>query len=737
MERDETNCLFLTGMGGIGKSTLVRECIANCHERLDAVLYLYYNGSMQKTIADDGQLRINTVERMQEESTEDYFRRKVRVLRDLAAGKRILLVVDNFEGTPDEDFAAVLGTGCKTIVVSRREVPDTGYATLRLREISDREELYALFECYLRRELDETEFDHLDEIIRAVLGHTLALQLIARQVECSHISIAQAAALLREKGFSDMAPEKVDYVKDWQLHQNTVARIVHVIFQADHMLDRKKALLKALSMFPAAGVDINVFSDLTMLETKDPLNELAREGWMQMEGRQLSLHPVVQEVVRRWEWSRMDWDVCGLVMYDILERIELETQRENIPWRQLLDMQLLKACMEEDPATDATVREYAAGKGLEGDFLLKCIENSNQGQITDRRKLRVWLDMAESVLDYCRRETDVREMKMYYPLLYVTVMNMPPDREDYILEHAKEWLASLEEDGWDYAKGKVVLDLYDRIISIYEEREESRMAYFELKKVERIARESRHHYLKGQYYMILVGYLQSITDWYYGKNAQTGNILKLLFAVGKAIWHLKRDRTDDSKVMYTEALLSKVYLLTLSFPWRYRKIIRLLVTAKGIVEACTQEYAKIRKRYYVTEAWFYTLILRDYEEMTHSMLRAEEIAQATADMPLSVIDDVILPWMAMLGEFRKYEEAAEKLKKGIQMCEKDEYKGIIPYIRKRVHLYACLLDMYYLGGDFTKCREVIGIIDEENSRNREYGVVKVIEEGYREEIFNG
>lgn len=139
----------------------------------------------------------------------------------------------------------------------------------------------------------------------------------------------------------------------------------------------------------------------------------------------------------------------------------------------------------------------------------------------------------------------------------------------------------------------------------------------------------------------------------------------------------------------------------------------------------------------MTEAWFYTLILRDYEEMTHSMLRAEEIAQATADMPLSVIDDVILPWMAMLGEFRKYEEAAEKLKKGIQMCEKDEYKGIIPYIRKRVHLYACLLDMYYLGGDFTKCREVIGIIDEENSRNREYGVVKVIEEGYREEIFNG
>ena len=285
------------------------------------------------------------------------------------------------------------------------------------------------------------------------------------------------------------------------------------------------------------------------------------------------------------------------------------------------------------------------------------------------------------------------------------------------------------------AKG-MVLDLYDRVMNIYEERKESRMAYSELKKAERIARESRNHYNKGQYYMMLVGYLESITDWYYGKKAQTGNILKLLFAVDKAIWHLKKGRTDESRGMYIEALLSKAHLLTLSFPWRSRKIIRLLVTAEGIVEEHAQEYSEIRKSYYITEAWFCTLLLGDYEKMTDAMSRAEEIVQATVDTPLAMIDDVILPWMAMLDEFGKYEEAAEKLKKGIQLCEKDEYSGIVPYIRKKVHLYACLLDMYYLGGDFAKCREVIGIIDEENLRNREYGVVKEIEARYREEVFS-
>ena len=91
----------------------------------------------------------------------------------------------------------------------------------------------------------------------------------------------------------------------------------------------------------------------------------------------------------------------------------------------------------------------------------------------------------------------------------------------------------------------------------------------------------------------------------------------------------------------------------------------------------------------------------------------------------------------MLCEFRRYDEAARKLKEGIRMCGKEEYRGVIPYIRKKVDLYACLLDVYYLSGDFEKCREVIGVIDEENRKNRDVGVVKVIAEDYRGEVFGG
>lgn len=737
LDADKTNCLFLTGMGGMGKSTLVRGYIADHRSRFDAVLYLYYNDSIQKMITDDSQLRVNIVEKTMEESTSDYFHRKLRVLRDLAAGRRILLVVDNFDGEPDEDFSAILDIGWKVIVVSRLEIPKTGYATLALKAISDRADLYDLFECYVGRGLDDEELSCVDEMIRRVFGHTLALQLIARQVACSHISVAQATALLREKGFSDIAPEKVDYVKDWRLYQDTVADIIGVIFQAGEMEDMEKALLKALSMFSLVGIGINTFSYLLSLDTKDPINWLAREGWVQIDEDLVSLHPVVREVIRRWKWTELDQSACGLVMFSILKQILIKTEKENLSREQLQDMQMMKASMEEDPEFDREVREYADGLGIEGDIFLERIANSSQSQASDYQELRTCLNMAEEILDYYGKEPNLEKTKLYYELLYQGFMNMPLEREDYILTHAREWVSALDEDDWKQMKGKNILDFYDRIMTIYGERDDYKAAYCELKKAEMAARRFRSHCVKGRYYMMLSEYYGYITHWYYGRNAQIGNIWRKNNAINKAIWHLKRDPEDESKVLYVEALLSKAHLLTLSYPWMYGKIIKLLYRAKWTAEKHVQEDSGIWLLYYIVSAWFYTLITRDFERMESNMAMAKEVAQDILNSDLGKVNGLLLPWVNMLVELEEYEKAAEKLIEAIGLCEKDAYKSVVPYIRKKVDLYTCLLDTYYLKGDFERCREVLGVIDEENRRNREFGVVKVIEEGYREEILRG
>ena len=73
-------CGFVVGMGGIGKSTLVRHCIRQS-DRLDSVLYLDYLGSIERTICDDYAVHINAVQKDASETGTAYFDRKLGVLR--------------------------------------------------------------------------------------------------------------------------------------------------------------------------------------------------------------------------------------------------------------------------------------------------------------------------------------------------------------------------------------------------------------------------------------------------------------------------------------------------------------------------------------------------------------------------------------------------------------------------------------------------------------------------------
>ena len=828
MNRGETNCLFLTGMGGIGKSSLVKKYIADNRCRFDAVLYLYYNGSVRKMITDDGQLRINIVERRKEESEADYFIRKGKILRDLAAGKRMLLVADNFEGEPDEDFIAVLNIGWKVIAVTREDKPETGYETLRLGTIGSREDMCTMFERYARREIDEADRECVEDIIDRVSGHTLALQLIARQIACSHISVSEAAQLLKERGFGNIAPEKVDYVKDQMLFYEKVSDIITMLFAAGHMEDGERAILKALSLFPFSGVEINVFADMIVPDVmkapdwleakhgtiKDVLNRLAREGWVQAEGGILSIHPVVHEVIRQWEWTEACMPVYSQIICGIWKQIELESRRENYPLKQLRQLQWTREYMEENAAAAKRIKEYASAKGIEGEILLERLAGSSQWKATDHKKLGIWLNMAEGVLDACRKERKLVNTDEYRNLLFCTLMSLPRDRETYILEHAGELLgdidgremrfemtgdsafadrtvyaeretmaspdkAVLDADGKavsvadgnavsvadgnavsaadgkvvsaangnavsagdgnavSAANGNAVFDLYDKVITIYEERKELEKAYIQLKNAEKASRRFRSLYQRGQYYMILVGYYDAMIGGAYGDKKHAGMVRRVLRATDQAIHCLKKDKTDDSKILYTRALLSKAQVLNNCYPKKWRKTLRLLERVKGIAETYAQRYSEIWLDYNVVSGWFSTYGIRDYECMTLAMTAADEIARVTADSDLAVVDEVLYPWAEMLCEFGKYEEAAEKLKEGIEICGKEAYQGVVPYIRRKVDLYAFLLDVYYLSGDFEKCREVIGVIDEENLKNQDVGVVKVIAEDYRGEVFGG
>src|SRR5699024_4617095 len=55
LDDEQSPCLIVSGMGGIGKSTLVRGFL--CRHSGDIVLWVQYHHSLMRTICDDAQLK--------------------------------------------------------------------------------------------------------------------------------------------------------------------------------------------------------------------------------------------------------------------------------------------------------------------------------------------------------------------------------------------------------------------------------------------------------------------------------------------------------------------------------------------------------------------------------------------------------------------------------------------------------------------------------------------------------
>ena len=91
-----------------------------------------------------------------------------------------------------------------------------------------------------------TDYGYIDNIISKVNGHTLVLELIAKQISSSYLSICEASNLVDTHGFAEMAPEKVIYSKDADAYPDTLRNIITALFEADNLSEQMRNLLKVM-----------------------------------------------------------------------------------------------------------------------------------------------------------------------------------------------------------------------------------------------------------------------------------------------------------------------------------------------------------------------------------------------------------------------------------------------------------------------------------------------------------
>lgn len=676
--------LFVTGMGGIGKSTIVRKFASENREKFDNLIYMQCQNSIAETITDDVQFCISGYEKNEEESTREYFLRKVKAAKKLTSDTESLIILDNFSGIIDEDFLELLNVNWKIVVVTRSDMSGTGYDSLEIKELSNREEQYRLFEENMNSTLRKEEYRKVDRIIELVAGHTLSLVLIARQISKSLLDLDSALNLVASNGFTDMAPEKIKYMQDGKEYYERISDILKAIFDVSVLSDEKKKCLKVLSLFDVNGIEANEAKELLRLSSLDEINELVELGWLELDEKQVRMHPLIQETMHQIPWLDEYRQIAVEEMQYLFKEIKLNGKQEEYPKKLYLP-------------------NYS--------------------------KLRTCLNTSKSVLLHGGRDNILCGEKVYKDLMFVTLINSPKDQEEYIIRNAEKLF-----DDNDSIDPYSIMELYDYVVYLLCQKNDYQEAGKYLDRAKAFAHRWKNNYIWGLYYDMLMDFYEELLNGaYYSDDEDEVELLKkMLVTMDKAIHFMGKSKHEMAKNLYAKYVLGKAALMIRSMPENSRKIKSLIISTKKIIEKNTLNYAEVRSVYYMVWAWYYTLCEPNIKAVLMNLKEAAVINEARNMSELDEVDYFYIPAANMMCELSEIEYTLELLDEAYKMC--DTHIDELPYIRKKLDLLEYQLEVCYEEGDMEGCRKYLALIDENNQEAKEYGICKAVPDDVRKEI---
>jgi len=598
----------LYGLGGIGKSSFVREYLSNHRSEYDAMLYLYANDSLSELLLDDEAVHINTVEKQKEESADEYLPRKLKALSRLCAEQNTIVVLDNFSSAYIEKASAIFELDWKVLLISRDELPEGFCPSLRVSELTVRD-MARLFAYYSHCELDSEERkDAFGSIVESIDGHTLLLELIGRQIARDYLSLSAAALLVQESGFSHISGTKVDYIRDKQTVKTTIEAILGHLLQVDHYTGRERHVLKLLSLFDAPGISAQAFRVLADLKDMNTINSLEDSGWLKVERNWLSMHPVLREYVQGWPWQGEENHLSSAEAF--MERLYMLIKPE--------------------------------GKGHDFDRQFP----------EDYSCLWHLLRLAEQAVVNLGIRTPVSQR-----LLYHLVIDAPVDQDELMLQRC---LTLLKHS--DFLDSDSILRLYNEAAVLFR-----RLNYFA--DALDTLKEMKAYLLRHPSAYYLSVYHNTTGNILHDLDAKK-NLKKCTKHQDEAIGAAKLSRHPRAQKQLATCLMDKAMSL-LDLGVDLKQCGKLLDDAADIVKKICGDYDYERYHWFCIASMYHARVAGDVEKALRYLGEATRIADTARDSTMSYVDHLLDQCAPIFYELKAYDQAIETIKEGIRLCEEN------------------------------------------------------------------
>jgi len=292
----ENDIVFLSGIGGIGKSELAKHFAYQYEKEYDAIIFAPFVNDIQMMIADDIFVPICNFSQYPEEKPEEYFARKMRKLAELC-DKRILMIVDNLDTTEDPNMDHLFRLGCKMLVTTRMDFSDV-YPEMQL-NLGVLENPLEVFHEYYKKPVSDEEQKSVDEIIDIVCGHTMTVELLAKQMMAGRVKPQKMLEKLKNGGISESGKEKVRTAKDGNLAMQNTYGHIQALFDLSELDEDEKYVLANLSLIPHTGISADLFGEWCEIEDFDTINKLAVQGWIRWDKERdyISLHTLISNIL--------------------------------------------------------------------------------------------------------------------------------------------------------------------------------------------------------------------------------------------------------------------------------------------------------------------------------------------------------------------------------------------------------------------------------------------------------
>lgn len=343
--------LFLWGLGGMGKTETAIQ-LARRYAPARGAYFLHYcdmpagqeGEAMAETLlqADFDGYRFDGADRDQD------LRQRLSILRREYAGA--MLIIDNFDRAGktladlkgERSYQELTAMGIRLVFTTRSNAPEAGVEIGKIAEA----DLLAL----MRRHYKDPAVadDRLLELIRAVDGHTLMVDLMAKTLEESWGDVTAETMLqaLRNSELDQADFPEIVNDQNQRYEQKRIYTHLKALFDLTGLDENDRAILRCGTLLPEDGMDDRLFRNCLPQEQHKPLRTLINRGLLHRENKMLTIHPVIREVCLG-ELEPSD-ENCGAFLRQLWKQANIESSYDAVQFRQLAKCFSLAAYKLED-----------------------------------------------------------------------------------------------------------------------------------------------------------------------------------------------------------------------------------------------------------------------------------------------------------------------------------------------------------------------------------------------------